>query len=466
MSNEWSKDYVEHIRAVHFALAVASLGLIIVVTGNRRSEVQIAHEQVSQIIDTLPALRCDLIEQEAIDFMRRSGRQITAPRMKRFFELPVGPKTIPFELVFTGEEASSAVPLGRAGLGPGLSTGFNTNWLVKVSGIEKNHPPLSPDEEQVLRLFPMIGTPETLQEFKYLWNLLQSHVSILIPEVINSDASVTVTNAWPPPAEVFKITPFADLKVPMPLHEKKELHSKDAPTKIELSLEWIPEGIEPSAPAFPSRFCGNTPGPNQVNIHVCVPISGPSDSVETIPLQALSPLIDRRPAWDWHNEAFATAFRELDSVTKEYSDVKFKTMEKILAAEERRAGESFEILGMKIPADQTVYWGIFVIMALQFYFWVHLRELNRRLKPTDLSADVAWIGLYPTQVARALVFVSAIIIPILATVLLSVRGAQSISQLWLSRLLFLPILPSLLISYLCFAALPYPITGNLLTNRE
>lgn len=65
-----------------------------------------------------------------------------------------------------------------------------------------------------------------------------------------------------------------------------------------------------------------------------------------------------------------------------------------------------DVFGIKFPAGAQFQWGIILILVVQVYFWLHLRELSPRLERDHPGLDVAWPGLYPSWAAHAVVWVS------------------------------------------------------------
>jgi hypothetical protein len=118
-----------------------------------------------------------------------------------------------------------------------------------------------------------------------------------------------------------------------------------------------------------------------------------------------------RPQWDWLHGSFDTAFRQLDEFTTDYQGFDIDSIEPVLRAEEQRGGESFEVAGIKFPAERTPIWGAIVVLAIQVYLWIHLRQLSPKLKPKDPGWDVAWIGVYTSLSARVVMFLTTVLLP-------------------------------------------------------
>ena len=119
---------------------------------------------------------------------------------------------------------------------------------------------------------------------------------------------------------------------------------------------------------------------------------------------------------------FSDRFRELATLTLNLEDVSPEMAEHFLAGEEKRTGDQFEAMGLKIPAENAIRWGAILVLAVQLYLWVHLYEFRKRLGPDDPGWEVAWIGVYSSNPARLLLLFSLLAIPLLAIVALGLRG--------------------------------------------
>jgi hypothetical protein len=87
--------------------------------------------------------------------------------------------------------------------------------------------------------------------------------------------------------------------------------------------------------------------------------------------------------WDQkYKVPFKDAFRELAAVDAPFEDSPVSSAEKILDAEAKRTGEAFEAAGLKIPADIAVRCGVLLVLGVQFYVLIHLREFGNRPGPS------------------------------------------------------------------------------------
>jgi hypothetical protein len=443
MASEEMKDFVEHIRSVHFALAAISIGLVIVVLGNRTSELNKAHEQIWGIIEFSPMLKKDLLAEAADETLKNSSYQNPPPSAKRFLELSVGKARLPVELTFGSENAAM-----KGGY-------FGRNWFVEVYQSDEVGGSFARNADWQSGLVPEVPTPKTLGQFRDVWDVLQGGVQIVFPSWLG-DALVRADRNDFLLDRTAKRYKFDGFTTSAPLRDKNEILSKEVPIKVELALSpYIAGAFQVSSnPPLLAAYCGQGHGNTNILISVCFPIRDEPGRLGLVPLRTLPTLLRQRPDLKWHDAKFATAFRELDSVTKDYPDVSLSTAERIIASELRRTGDSFEVLSLKIPADATIYWGIFLLLATQLYFWVHLKEFKRRTSTSDPSVNSAWIALYPSRAASILVFLSAIALPVIANCILVYRGASSISPNWAAKALIFSIPVGIFISIRSAANLP------------
>jgi hypothetical protein len=117
----------------------------------------------------------------------------------------------------------------------------------------------------------------------------------------------------------------------------------------------------------------------------------------------------------------------------------------------------FEVIGIKFPAENTTRWGLVVIIGIQFYFWLHLRELASKLRREDPGWQVAWIGVYSSGYAKWATIFSACLLPVSAALALGIRGLFVSSfawQYWVLLILCTGV--SSMLAFLAWVRLPRP----------
>lgn len=114
-----------------------------------------------------------------------------------------------------------------------------------------------------------------------------------------------------------------------------------------------------------------------------------------------------------------TSFSDLYQATAGVQSLEFDRILDYLDTNNTNSSEVFEIFGLKMPAGQVTGWGTGVILCIQLYLFVYLRDLKRPLEPRDDAWNVGWFGAKEALIPRAIFFVTVWILPTLTVVLLA-----------------------------------------------
>jgi hypothetical protein len=114
----------------------------------------------------------------------------------------------------------------------------------------------------------------------------------------------------------------------------------------------------------------------------------------------------------------------LDRVARDKGIYALKDLSDSLDAEMAGNERQFEVFGIKFPIEDLSRWGIVLEIAILLYFCVHLRELSPKMTSADPGLDVAWVGLYSSWLASSLVWMSVLVLPGIAVILLGMAGAR------------------------------------------
>jgi hypothetical protein len=107
---------------------------------------------------------------------------------------------------------------------------------------------------------------------------------------------------------------------------------------------------------------------------------------------------------------FSEAFADLNELTNGLQSDKIDELQDWLSIQQsQHNSESFEAFGVHFPASATVAWGTVVVLAIQIYLLLHLRELAPKLTSEDPGLDVPWVGLYRWYVSRLMMTVSLVL---------------------------------------------------------
>lgn len=106
---------------------------------------------------------------------------------------------------------------------------------------------------------------------------------------------------------------------------------------------------------------------------------------------------------------FEQDFRELNEVTALYMELPIERVAKILDAEIQRSGERVQMLGLTFSLKVLSQAAAGIIMVVQMYFVLHLKQF--RLLSSGAN-QIAWVALYSNRYARALTLATGMILPV------------------------------------------------------
>lgn len=367
-ARHWSVDFVEHLRTVHFTLIAACFGLLLLSSSTSKTEVQIAHDQILQIQELLHNFKGIWFSSD----MEKRVQELNIPQLKPGFAFKA--------IIGTWELHGSLKKDGYGG-------------KYVITGIPESHgrnavPQLPEALEHV---------PSTLKGFRELWN---QNLTLVIPTAV----STRLLNGRD--AGDMKFEESSDSS------DSQQLYlSRMDPVWVDILRKQFPEANPDVC------YCREGAPPLRIP-----PLIVPVKSWEQLPYEIRAVLIaNSNPNWDWKHNDYSHAFLQLGDITSAYEDLEISKVEKILADEEKRTGESFEVAGIKFPAESTTRWGVLLIVGIQIYLWIHLRE-SLRLDPDDPGWDVAWVGVYRSVYARVAMFITVCILPVGATLSLGIRN--------------------------------------------
>lgn len=288
------------------------------------------------------------------------------------------------------------------------------NWIILGKASDRYRYVLTvkayPFEQRVLR----IPRPKTLQEFRDLWDSLATGNLLRVPKKTT---------------DYFYDLGGPDYIAPFLGEVKKDNPGVGTTLFAQLGL-----------PSQRVRDNLNELGPGQ-NYDICYFVvdyrNSPRGKVQhtdpigfftvadflDFPFDAQPFLIDRFPKGRQPKPgSFEQSFRILNDLTQNYQSAEITELESILKSEQKRTGESFEAFGIRFPAQGTTRWGMLVVLGIQLYLLIHLRELVGKLRANDPGWDVAWIGVYRSVLSKTVFVLSAFVLPLSAVVALGIRG--------------------------------------------
>jgi hypothetical protein len=104
---------------------------------------------------------------------------------------------------------------------------------------------------------------------------------------------------------------------------------------------------------------------------------------------------------------FEKDFAALSKVTAHYALLPLPQAMLVLEAELQRSGERVQLVGLNLPLKMLSLTTVLIILAIQLYFWLHLRQFQ----PSGKDTEVAWVGLYNNFWARAITLGTGLLLP-------------------------------------------------------
>lgn len=385
---QWSVDFVEHLRTVHFLMVSLSAALIIIVAGSRDRHVANALSQATEIADFSDRWQ-DVRSALFAQAVRQSGLKIDDREIDTVFVL----KSARFSMQRTGVQFS--IP-------PTEYTKYEA-WKIK-----------GPD---------MSAGPRTLAEFRNWWQALRAGLTIRIPDL----ESASTRDRYRCDAEI---------------KDPNDAVHVMARTNCELvgMMAFISERVILKGELH-FHHLGND---DTVFLYGELPVKGVStkgtleEQILEIyvgdqwPLKSVLLKEDSMKAifGDWKTGDFESAFPELAAVSSDLNNIPLKSLPSRLADLQPKGTENIEAVGIKLPSEQVTRWGLVVLLAAQFYFWLHLHEFSLKVDGTSPGLDVAWIGVYRSRAALCVNVVSACAIPVVAISVLAQHLPADLPPIW------------------------------------
>ena len=376
----WSKDFVEHLRTVHFTLIAVAVGLAVLVFSSKEYNAVTALVQIEEIID--------LKNNWSIAWMEEFGEDSSTYKPSGLTDFiygtaPISWKTAGFNGII---HWNSNNPLGRDKFVNAECTFPKENWYQ--SGASADWSPTK--------------FPRTLGEFKVWWGKLSERYVVYLPNDIDEKGSIDQNSSEQKTVSVGEFTANNDRQTPE--------------VKLQLSLD--PD--QNHGPASETKgqsfsYLAHVNALRTLTIHIN------SFAQYTVTQDTIS-----RHFHNLQAGTFEDTFADLSKAADTMSDLPLQDIKEFIHDDAIKGPEVFEVFGMKFPAGQATYWGIILLLSIQLYFFTYLRQLNGKLGPNDAGWDVPWIGMDDSKVAQSMFFVSLVPLPIAMLVLLSYRRAHAL----------------------------------------
>jgi hypothetical protein len=372
----WSKDFVEHLRSVHFALMAVSAGLVLLVFSSKPFNSVTALRELEEIIELQTLWSADsfdpLTSGGGFTFMGDEG-------------VPLSPDLPNQQIIATvRSKLTSRRVLTRYVLVLPQNKWFSLDSRGQVD---------------------LTRSPTTVGEFEGWWNALQRPHTVIVPLTLCSFGSV------------FEPTGETSKKKAASLIEEVQLTTSEKAFKAGAALK--SKVMRLVRPPF-SRESGFVV---DLEVHGKIFFSICEDASSEVSQEGVTAYFT-----NWRRGPFIDAFYDLDRAAREYKTLKLERLDKLLSDEASKGPEVFEALGMKFPAGEITFWGVILLLSVQLYFLVYLRQLFGKLKRDDPGWDVPWIGMNFSELSNTILYVSLVILPFVASILLGWQATIRLSS--------------------------------------
>jgi hypothetical protein len=86
-------------------------------------------------------------------------------------------------------------------------------------------------------------------------------------------------------------------------------------------------------------------------------------------------------------DSFESCFPDLFKAAQSAGNLKVTDLKNYLLQQIEKGDSVFDAFGLKIPLDQLTFWGIVVVLSVQLYFFLHVREFHAKIKASDSGWD-------------------------------------------------------------------------------
>jgi hypothetical protein len=314
----WSKDFVEHLRTVHFALIGAATGLILIVLSAKPYDPAIALRQIHQIIELKKMWSRDwLVGRGTVKYISFSTAESYPQSSFDLSAVGTGQLGFPQPLGEIAERFYAEV-LDKRGRQQGVvqfSVEGESRWM-----------------QDFPRGWSAEAFPNTLADFQKWWDFLEMHhYKAIFPLTVAYTTGEAIANGGP------RL---------LPINESEGLQEK-SPDRVSLAL-----GFRGYAPIYggSGRF------------------GSYSLSVERLSYVEVSQESIVGQFRNWKVGPFNSTFTDLSHATRDLEGLELDDVERFMSSEAAKGTEVFEAFGMKFPAGQITLWGIVLLECSALLF--------------------------------------------------------------------------------------------------
>lgn len=415
-------ESAKHLRSIQFAIIVVSIGLLaaISVTGSR--EIEKAKEDISNI--QLLTNEWKTIEKE----INQSAAQELVDVTK------INPNDILLIDIYENENDTN----------PKLTFHAPLDWSYPDFYIY--------DNRSEIRTSPESDSKETtIGYFISFWNGLSNLNRLAIPNFFNESYQLkglsptgyiekSKTTALTK-GELKKIgwaklklktkNRNADIQYPFQIRFKTSNNTAQFKlrAKIYPSILFSPSGVLKGEYLTLLQYCKNVIEVDFSLMRCELEIAGEIKDELEFPVQKLIANHDKIDA-RWRPGKFNDTFPELSALTKNLDSLTIDQVSDLLKRDEEQARQSFEIFGAKFPSEILGIWGIVILLSIQLYQWLHLRNFIY-LNSSNEKIDFPWIALYRGFIPKVVTIFSACLLPIIVIFKIRKNEMKFIDYQWL-----------------------------------
>ena len=368
----WSQDFVEHVRTIHFSLVAVCLALIGLLQFQKPKDVSGAQSQLQEVKAAVDSWDTPDVSGAIRDAIGKSGGLMTPmlnPAVRKFEIL---------HQIFAFSEGGCVWLPSKKEAGRCVSFSDLNNTILKK--------------------------PKSLADFRDLWDLLEQpvvvapdlkHVSTKAVLIVSQGAASIAT--YEPASQ--SSSGWAILDVRLADQKEQQIIDREFPEMQSQLVYYMDD--------------------RGANSRVLIPVP----ILSKTPIDAQASLVATHPYWK--AGSFSSSFPNLNDATSGMQEQSFEAIATHLAGEAAKPKtDSFEVFGVKFPVETASRWGMILVIGIQLYLWIHLYELSPRLKDADAGWDVAWIGVYQSSPAKVLFLASTALLPLLTIGLLAAHALQ------------------------------------------
>lgn len=382
-----AKDFVQHLRTVHFTLLTVCLALIVIIKYPSPFAIREAIRQLNTIEDATHVWKDTWIDEGVPKELK------SVPD----FSSCIKPVTSDFSIESYGKR---------------INVHFaNINWTMRTSAQMAINSSYNTDANYVTVRHTTIDAPKGLDDFKRIWN---NSYSIICPTKIAEEGMTLLFSADHAIAPIKKEKVFSGMQPTLAMLMDNGVAAKF--TGLHKAQGAESEGLYYNMGLANMAMNPNAPLITMEKTPMMFEI--PVLESRVIPFDYRALLIKELPQYNWLHADFKDAFYELDQAIGSRQNLDFENIKQILRTNERNSKESFQAFGVTFPIETATRWGVFLILVIQLYFWVHLKEYRKRIYR---ESDIAWIGSYTSGDAKLLFCLTALLVPLGVVVFVSYR---------------------------------------------